>query len=76
MNLRELRIKRIANRIPAVALASRSAISAGRLSELERGLVAPGLGDAEQLAAALEELVEARRKTAKFAAKVGWPMAL
>jgi transcriptional regulator with XRE-family HTH domain len=75
MSPRELRLRRVAERIPLHAVSARTGIGRGRLSEIETGSAAPRPGEIDRIGQALDELIEARRKVVTYAAEVGWPIA-
>ena len=74
MNGQELRRLRTAGEIPGRAVSNRAGISAGRLSEVERGLVEPAPDELARIWRAIDELVTAREKVAAVAEEVGWPL--
>jgi transcriptional regulator with XRE-family HTH domain len=73
MNGAVLRRKRISAEIPGALIATRTGISRGRLSEIERGLVCPTREEADHLNRVLDELIAAREKVAAEAERVGYP---
>jgi len=75
MSGNEIRTKRNAGGIVGHVLCRKVSISRNRLSELERGYVAPERDELERLDAALDELIKAKRRMEQFAAEAGWPMA-
>jgi transcriptional regulator with XRE-family HTH domain len=70
-----LRQRRISAGISGSLLCARTGIDRSRLSHIERQSVKPSITQMEQLARALEELIEAKRKVTAAAKEYGWPVA-
>lgn len=68
-----IRARRVVAGIPGRVLCSRAGISRGRLSDLERGYISISAAEQGLLEAALDQLIEARRRIESLAAEVGWP---
>lgn len=73
MSGQEIRLKRVTARIPGRLLCRRAGLDRGRLSDIERGYVQPSPDELARLSKALNELIEAREKVAKYAEQCGWP---
>jgi transcriptional regulator with XRE-family HTH domain len=73
MDYIRLRQRRILAEIPGRLVASRAAISTGRLSEIERGLVEASPDDFARIEHALDTLITAQREVKARATEVGWP---
>ena len=71
----ELRQKRMYAGVPGALLCARiGGYDRARLSSIERGYLEPNKAEMSRIDAALDELIEARRRVAEVAAEVGWPM--
>lgn len=73
MTAQELRAERISQGISARLLAPRAKVSCSRLSDIERGYVAPSADELARIARSLKDLIVARRKLRAVAEEVGWP---
>ena len=72
MTITAIRSQRLAEGIPAIRLAAKARINRSRLSELECGHIQPTEEELQRLAAALEQLIAARRVIQQAAVSVGW----
>jgi predicted transcriptional regulator len=70
----EIRAKRREAAIPGSLLCSQARIQRSRLSDIERGYVAPRLDEVSRIASALERLSAAKHRLDALAAEVGWPL--
>ena len=70
----ELRLKRVTARIPGRLLCRRARLDRGRLSDIERGYVQPSPDELARISKALDALIEARERVARFAGECGWPL--
>ena len=71
----QIRAKRALAKIPGHVLCSRAGLSRTRLSGIEAGYVAATPEELARIERALNGLIEARRKVARYASECGWPMA-
>ena len=74
INGQEIRLKRVAAKISGRLLCQRVALERSRLSDIERGYVQPSPDESARISKALDELIEAREKVARFARECGWPV--
>ena len=72
----ELRAKRIAAGIAGALVCAKAGIARSRLSDIERGYVAPSGVEIARIDLALDDLTRAKRKIAAVAAEEGWPTSL
>ena len=73
MTIQEIRSRRVAAEIPAIALATKAKVNRAKLSGFERGHFEPTEAELQRLAIALAELIRARTAIQQTAAEVGWP---
>ncbi len=69
-----LKAKRNAAGIAGHVLCKKLAIARSRLSDIERGYVAPTTQDLARIDAALDDLIRAKSVLQKTAAALGWPL--
>ena len=72
----QIRAKRTAAGIAGHVLCRKAGISRSRLSDVERMYVTPTPEELTHIDAALDQLVEAKRKVRQVAEEVGWPTEL
>ena len=72
---KEIKAKRVEHGIPGLLLSAKARIARSRLSDIERGYAQPTPEESERLSRALDDLIAARKKVAKFAEECGWPVA-
>ena len=68
-----IKAKRTAAGIAGSIICKRIGMARSRLSDIERGYVTPSREELARIAAALDELIEAKSFLDKIAASVGWP---
>jgi transcriptional regulator with XRE-family HTH domain len=68
------RPKRVASRTSGRSLCFWVNMHRSRLSNIERGYIQPSPDELSRIAGALDQLVEAREKVARFAEECGWPV--
>ena len=72
-SIQEIRARRVAAEISAIALATKSKVDPTRLCRLERGYFQPTEDELERLRSALEQLICMRNTLQQAAAALGWP---
>jgi hypothetical protein len=72
VNAKELRAKRIAAGVPAELVAAKTKIERGRLSRIERQIVAASPGELERIRTEIEKLATAKQQIEEYAVSVGW----
>ena len=68
-----IKAKRTAAGIVGNILCKKISMHRSRLSDIERGYVTPSVEELARIAAALDELIEAKSVIDRVAASVGWP---
>jgi hypothetical protein len=73
MTIKEFRTKRLAERIPAIAVATKANRNRSWLSLIECGHIQPTPEEMETLASVLQQLITAKAAVQEAAVAVGWP---
>jgi predicted transcriptional regulator len=72
----DIKMKRREAAIPGAKLCAESGISRSRLSDIERGYVAPRRDEIARICSALDRLTEAKQRIDALALEVGWTRAV
>jgi transcriptional regulator with XRE-family HTH domain len=69
-----IKAKRTAAGIAGNIICKKLSMARSRLSDIERGYISPSPEELARIAAALDELIEAKSFLDRVAASVGWPL--